>query len=190
MTGTRVVLGAGMLLALVSTAEAQGALLVPGARVRVTGPCLAELPSGPAQCTVVTGRLISWTAEGIMVQEGAGAASAVARGDTKLIEVSGGVQSHRTLGALVGGGAGLAVGLAVSCHPEPKTESQSLDYVGCTFFRLLLAPALVGVGMGVGAIVGQFIRSEKWSSLVRRDLAFGIVPAGHAAVGLTINLRF
>ena len=77
-----------MVLALASAGEAQDPVLVPGVRVRVTGPCLADLPSGPAQCAVVVGRLRSWTSDSVIVQDRSGAERAVARSGVRLVEVS------------------------------------------------------------------------------------------------------
>ena len=137
-----------LILVLVSTGDAQSPLLVPGVRVRVTGPCLVDLPSGPAQCAVTVGRLRSWTPDSVIVQQGSGADRAVARSAARLVEVSDGIRSYKTLGTFVGAGVGLAVGVATPCTPEPSTDSgiQSLDYANCTLLRWVLVPIAIGIG--------------------------------------------
>ena len=193
MIGHRPVIAMALtLLGLCATGEAQTPLLVPGVRVRVTGPCLVDAPSGPAQCAVVIGRLRSWTPDSVIVQQGSGGDRAVARRAARLVEVSDGTKSQKTLGTLVGMGVGLAAGLAYPCTPENKSSngSQSLDYFGCTLIRMVGVAVGLGVGAGVGRIVGVMIKSETWVSLAGDIATVGITPQGHAGLGLTFNVRF
>ena len=182
-----------MLAALVSTGDAQTPLLVPGARVRVSGPCLADLPSGPAQCAVVVGRLSSWTSDTVIVQQSSGANRAVARGDARRVEVSDGIKSHKMLGSFIGAAVGLGVGLAVSCHPAGdsgiQTLDQTVDWMVCSTFRWFAAGAGLVVGAGVGRIVGALVKSETWVSLGGDVATIGVVPRA-SGLALMVNLRF
>jgi len=193
MAGLRATVGAPlMLLALVSIGEAQTPLLVPGVRVRVTGPCRADLPSGPAQCALVVGRLRSWTPDSVIVQQGSGADRAVARRAARLVEVSDGIRSHKTLGTFVGAGIGLAAGLAAPCTAEPSTDPdvQSLDYASCTFLRWIVVPISVGIGAGMGRLVGALLRSETWVSLAGDIATVGIAPRGTSGLAVGLSVRF
>ena len=187
-------LGAGaattlMLATLVSIGDAQTPLLVPGARVRVSGPCLADLPSGPAQCAVVVGRLSSWTSDTVIVQQGSGANRAVARADARRVEVSDGVKSHKMLGSFIGAAVGLGVGLAVSCGPAGDSGIQTLDWMVCSTYRWFAAGTGLVVGAGVGRIVGALVKSETWVSLGGDVATIGVVPRA-SGLALMVNLRF
>lgn len=188
----RAVEAALCLLALVGTAEAQTPLLVPGVRVRVTGPCLVDGPGGPAQCDVVVGRLRSWTPDTVVVQQGSGAARVIARRATRLVEVSDGIRSHRTLGTFVGAGVGLAVGLAAPCRAEPSTDpgNSSFEYASCTLLRWLVVPITVGVGASAGWLVGTALKSETWVSLGGDVAAIGVAPRGTSGIALVMSVRW
>lgn len=186
-----VVTTALMVLGLLSTGEAQVPLLVPGVRVRVTGPCLADLPSGAAQCAVVVGRLRSWTSDSVIVQQGSGAERAVARNGVRLVEVSDGVRSHKTLGTAIGAGVGLLVGVATPCHFRgPNADVQAANYFSCTTLRWILVPITVIAGAGIGRIIGGHLRSETWVSLAGDVATFEIAPHGNSGIALAINVRF
>ena len=183
----RAAVGAMLLvLASVSTGEAQFPVLVPGVRVRVTESCLVDLPRGPTQCDVVVGRLRSWTRDSIVVQQGSGADRAVARSAARLVEVSDGIRSYKMLGSLVGAGVGLAVGLATPCTPEPGSS----DFGACTFLRTIAVLITVPAGAGVGLFVGSFIRSEKWVSLGGDVATVRIVPRGQTGLAVIMSVPF
>jgi len=199
MAGLRAAVGAPLLLlALVSIGEAQIPLLVPGVRVRVTGPCLADLPSGPARCAVVVGRLRSWTPDSVIVQQESGGDRAVARRAARLVEVSDGIKSYKTLGALVGSGVGFGVGLAVAPGLAARCDSESsndtgervLGLFGCGVVGLSTVFVSTAAGAFVGWIVGSTIKSETWASLAGDIATVGIAPRGNAGLGLTIKVRF
>lgn len=180
-----------LVLALVSTGEAQSPVLVPGVRVRVTESCLVDLPSGPTQCAVIVGRLRSWTPDSVFVQQGSGADRAVARSGVRLVEVSDGVRSYKTLGTFVGAGIGLAIGLAVPCRSESSNSAVAeLDYVSCTLFRWVIVPISVGIGAGGGRLVGTFIRSEQWVSLGGDVATVRIVPRGTTGLAVVMSVPF
>ena len=189
MAGHRAVVATAlMLLTLGSTGEAQTPLLVPGARVRISGPCLADLPSGRAQCAVVVGRLRSWTPDTVIVEQNSGAFLTVLRSDVKQVEVSDGVSSRKWLGAGIGAGTGLVVGLATRCVSD--SGNQTIDSVGCEVVRLFYVPTLMIVGGTVGYFVGSLIRSERWLNLPGAVEHVSIVPVGTSALAITVNLRF
>ncbi|MFN0181205.1 MAG: hypothetical protein ACKVZ0_20555 [Gemmatimonadales bacterium] len=188
----KVVCGPLLLLALTTSVEAQTPLLVPGVRVRVTGPCLVDLPSSQAQCGVVVGRLRSWTPDSVVVRVGSGADRAVARRTARLVEVSDGIRSYRTLGTFVGAGIGLAAGLATPCTPAPSDDpgTQSLGYFSCTALRWIFVPIAVGVGAGTGRIVGSLLKSETWVSLGGEVATVGIAPRGNSSLAVVVTVRF
>ncbi len=191
MIGHRSVVAAALgLLTLVTTGGAQTPLLVPGARVRITGPCLADLPSGPAQCAVVVGRLRSWTPDTVIVQQGSGAYRALFRGNVKRVDVSDGNRSRRWLGTAVGAGVGLAVGFAARCTSGGTSDSQALDYGVCTYLRTIVVPVTVALGASLGWLVGSLIRSERWVSLAGDVAHINVLPAGSSALAITVAVRF
>jgi len=191
MTGVRATWGMLLVLsALPSIGDAQAPVLVPGARVRITGPCLAELPSGPAQCNVAVGRLRSWTHDSVIIDAESRGGLAFARRDTKRIEVSDGIRSRKRLGTVVGAGVGLAVGLVAPCvRQNGGTGSQTFDYVGCTWVRMYAVPFAMVAGAGLGWTAGLLLRSERWASVARNTATIGIVPVANAGVGLSITVR-
>ena len=177
-----------MLLALGSTGEAQTPLLVPGVRVRITGPCLAELPSGPAQCAVMEGRIRSWTPDTVVVEQNSGAYRALLRSDVRRVDVSDGVSSHKWLGAGIGAGIGLVVGVATRC--PTGSGIKTFDYDMCALSRALYVPSLIFAGGSVGWLVGSLIKSERWLKLPGAAEHVSIMPVGTSALALTVNLQF
>ena len=179
------------LAVIATTASAQTPLMVPGVRVRVTGPCQPKPTSGLIECAVVVGRLRSWGADSVILQEGHGTAWAVAQGEAARIEVSDGRKSHKLLGLTLGGAAGLGFGVLTPCRStRPADRDLALGYVACTWLRLLTVPLFTGLGMSLGRIVGGLIESERWLDLPRKTTALHLVPHGSAGVALVLSVRF
>ena len=185
------------LLALISNGEAQAQILLPGIRVRVTGPCLVTLPSGLAQCAVETGRVRYLTPDSIMFQQGSGADRAVALSATRSVEVSDGRRSYKGLGTLIGGGIGMGISLAVVpsiiCDAEEITDPYErlfFLYTGCAMGALATVSILTLVGAVVGRTVGAMIKSERWVSLPNGVATVAVAPRGSAGVGLSLKIRF
>jgi hypothetical protein len=143
----------------------------------------------------VVGRLRSWTPDSVVVDQGSGPDRAVARRAASLIEVSDGIRSHTTLGALVGGGVGTGVGLAVALARPCDAGSNNLGervfglFVcgGTGFFTVL---ASMAAGATAGWIVGLMTKSERWASLRSDIVTVAIAPRGNDGLGLAIRVRF
>ena len=146
-----------------------------GERVRAT----IEEQSGK-----LTGTLEEWGSDTLyVVPDGASQdvpASAIPLSTLSKLEISEGLKSNAGKGALIGGGIGLVVGGAMSiiAGSTVDTEVTSTDYLIFTGF------VTVG-GVGIGALVGALIKSERWEELPLDRLRLGIAPRSDGGFQLT-----
>jgi len=112
---------------------------------------------------------------------------------TKLVEgvdISRGHGSSAAAGAALGSLAGTAVGLVVAwrrCAHGTCQTSEGLD----TRPVVLVFSGVVGglLGAGLGAMVGQLIRTERWAEVAEPGVALGLDPGGGSVrLSLTIPL--
>ena len=141
---------------LIPAATAVQAQAVPagvGSTVRIS----LQGESEPIQGTIVSQSNGAWTVADVSGERTTFAADDVAKAEVRRS------RNHWLTGALVGGGAGLILGLAVASEDDNCDE----DFTG-------LCDAVVGstktatviwlpiVGAGAGALVGSLIRTPRW----------------------------
>ena len=93
-----------------------------------------------------------------------------------------GKKAHTLYGALSGGIIGLFGGLVAAAI---ETESCGNEFL-CGVSYIVFPPAGALGGMFVGAIVGTFVKTDKWVEVPRGnyDVVFGLQPGGSARVGV------
>jgi hypothetical protein len=160
------------LSALAPGAAAQDTLKIdPGERVRLT------LSSGRS---AVVGVLVTQDHDSLRVRPRADAPPvALPRASLAGVEASLGRHGHAGTGALVGLLAGGAAGAALG-------SSCSGDFLcpGTGGGALLLG----GTGLLFGALVGVFVRSERWQPVYPKELGFTVVkPPRGLGVGVSIG---
>lgn len=148
--------------------------LPPGARIRVT-------TSAPSRR--VTGTLIDVGGDSLRLAVGKQDTVGVPLPAVTRLEESRGRSANYTKGALIGGGAGLALGLGVGLLAD-FGRSLGCESTSCTS-NLGGALAIgglagAGVGAGVGALLAGAFPTERWQPVVRPG----------ASVGLGLRLRF
>ena len=105
---------------------------------------------------------------------------AFARADVTGVDASQGLHGHAGTGALVGLLAGGVAGAALgaSCQDDFLCP-------GAGGGALLLG----GTGLLFGALVGVFVRTERWEGVYPEDVKVGFLPLGRGA-GVGVSLRF
>jgi hypothetical protein len=108
------------------------------------------------------------------------------------VEVSGGLRSHR----LAGAGAGFLVGGAVAYallntggSTSPCDQSANQDAIGSG--ACIGLAALGGVaGAGLGAIIGGFVRTERWQDVPLERLRVSLRPQAGSRLGVALAVVF
>ena len=176
-----------VLACLVWTQMATAQELVPGQRLRITGP--------KPEPNKMVGKLV-WADQDSLVLESDGSVWALPRSDIALIERHAGRHGHTIAGALIGGlAAGVIVGQDMLRKPGQCRGSGNYGEL-CAYF---LAGSVVG-GAGLGALVGVAIRHDDWipvsdvpaeqdtSSLIR-ERGYG-AQSTRSQVALAVKLTF
>ena len=173
-----------LLVLLPAVAVAQRPDLSPGQRVRVTAP---DLGLGRAHATFEA-------IDGSDLVIRTDATRRVPLASVARLEAYAGRRSHWLLGA----GIGFVVGAGatyVLLNP-PGTNSTALcdqsanqDAIGSG--ECLGLTALGGVvGGGLGALVGMFIKSDRWTDVPRERLRLTVVPQRHGRFAVGASLAF
>ena len=172
--GTAIVMVAVILMAAPET-HAADYRLQPGARVRVQ---LAE-QSSPSLATLVRA-----SDSEIVYQTDGGDIDTVPMNALQSIEVSGGKRGHAGTGALIGGIAGLALGIAavVDAQGDPWFEPTGGEAAAAILVT-------TGVGALTGTLVGAMIRTEQWTEVGPSDGLSVIRTGPTLQVGLAFPLR-
>jgi hypothetical protein len=180
------------LSALAASRPATAEQLVVGPRLRVT----------TAQGRFV-GRVVSLSDEALELARGKderGKALRIPRRDVIKLEVSerpGRRGRGATIGALVGLGAAVAIGVAggETCGSDPGPGSwdnftEKLDYNLC-FGRTETAVLSGILTVPLGALLGAAIApGEKWRPAGARDLSMSAVAPRGGGIGVRVSLRF
>ena len=141
--------------------------LQPGARVRVQ---LADQAS-PYRATLVRA-----SDDEIVYQTEGGDTNTVAANALQSLEVSSGTHGHMGTGALIGGAAGLALGVAAVLAAE---DDPWLEPTGGEAAAAILVTT--GAGALAGTLVGAMIRTEQWTEV-------GPSSGGSARTGPTLQV--
>jgi hypothetical protein len=175
-------------------AQGQTASLEPGTRLRVTVPC--EITARPtagadrAECRS-EGSLVLVRADTVTLDV-AGSTTRYGLGAVSRVDVSRGHRSYW----LVGAGAGLVVGTGVTFAVLNSGGSTSLcnqseNQDAMSSGACLGLTALGGLaGVGLGALIGGLVRSERWEELPLERLRVSLRPPSGGSLGLTLAVAF
>jgi len=161
--------------------------LEPGDRIRLTHACTPGDPGGSFCQTV--GRLVS-SRDGTVTLESAKTTRTHTLDATSRIEVSQGVRSRWRAGAAIGfvaGAAGTYALLNQGGSTNPCDSSANQDAIGPAACAGLAAVGGVA-GAGLGALVGSFLKTERWREVRLDALRVGLDPRRpgvHVAVALS-----
>lgn len=151
-----------------------------GARVRVLAPSLSAKP--------VVGTVVGWDKETLLLQlPDQELATNVPREGITRLEVSQGRGNRgktAAIGAIVGASLGLVL-LAVT----PEDSCDSVNPWSCIgISKDEIAPAVVGLGVGVGALLGLASgHGEKWTVVPTVQLALSAGRRRHAEIALSVS---
>ncbi|MEJ2370041.1 MAG: hypothetical protein P8Y07_04225 [Gemmatimonadales bacterium] len=174
-------------------AQEPSPVLEAGSRIRLTYPCeLAlggSLESSGRACRS-DGRLASLTGDTIEIEEG-DSRSAHPLESLSRVEVSAGTRSHWLAGAAIGfvvGGTVAYVALSSGGSTSICDRSANQDAVSVGEC-IALATAVGGLpGFGLGALVGTFIRSERWQEVPLNRLRVSAGPAPGAGLRFIVSI--
>jgi hypothetical protein len=172
-TPGRPAIAAAFLLTLMGTSrDGRAAALPPtGSRVRVT-------PSADSTETTLTGRLEDVVGDTLVVRANdEPAPRTITINRVRLLEVSRGVRGHAGRGALIGFAAGAAAGVAagvVSCEHGCSDDGNDQTVLVAGAYGLLAGFA----GLGIGAVIGNHARGERWQRVPLSEVGVGVQPSG------------
>jgi hypothetical protein len=180
-----------LVLAALSTAQrpdadAQASRPEPGARIRVAAR--GVVGARPRQ---LAGVLVRLAADSLVVDTEPGGTLALPTTDIEALAVSRGKHGHALAGAgvgfLVGAGVAYAV-LSSGGSTSPCDETANQDAIGST--ACLGLAALGGAAAaGLGAVIGGFVRTERWQDVPLERLRVGLRSQG-GRLGLTVVVAF
>jgi hypothetical protein len=108
---------------------------------------------------------------------------AVPLADVTKLEVHRGKKPNVVAGALIGGGVGAALGIALAagCDGPDICESGGA-YV-------IAVPAAAALGAGLGALIGWLIKVDRWVEVPVEQIRVGISPRTEYDATLLVALR-
>jgi hypothetical protein len=175
-------------------AQQQAPSLEPGARLRLTYPCPREGAPAASQARSACrseGTLVRLHADTIAL---AAAGASVSHGLSAVsrVEVSRGYRTHR----LPAAGAGFLLGAGVTfvvlnsggstslCNQSANQDAMSPgECLGLTALGSV-------VGAGLGALVGGWIRTERWDDVPVERLRVSLGPQRDRLLGLSVAVAF
>ena len=169
-----------------------------GHRVRLTFPCEsadAGLAGSEPRACRAEGSLARLIGDTIVLAAGkseAATTSAYDLNEVSRVEVSTGTKSHWLTGAAIGFVVGGTVAyLALSSGGSTSTCDQSANQDAISVGECIaLATAVGGLpGFGLGALVGTFIRSERWQQVPLDRLRVSVGPGPGSGLGLAIVIH-
>ena len=127
-----------------------------------------------------------------VVPEGETLQLAVPLAELDALEVSRGRFRRTGRGAVIGLGTGLTLGVvtAVALCGDDRCESSGGEWTGVAVGLLGLGGAVTGLGLG--ALIGSFIRQEKWREVSITWIQAGVMPLprGRLGLSLAVPVRF
>jgi hypothetical protein len=173
-----------LILLLPTIAMAQQPRVAPGQRVRVTAPDVG-LTRAPATLEAIDGGELVLRTD---------ATRRVPLASVARLEMYAGRRSHWLLGAGIGFVAGAGATYLVLNPPGSSStalcdQSANQDAIGTG--ECLGLTALGGVaGAGLGALVGLFLKSDKWTDVPREGWRLSVVPQPHGRFTVAASLSF
>lgn len=152
--------------------QASGLPLTVGTKVRVR----AAAPGEP---------LVGWVTgvdeQDLTLSVRESAPMKIPRDSISVADMSVGRRGHALQGLLIGAALGAAVGLAIPVDP---VLCKSDPGYACSRGEIL--PLTIVAEAGAGALIGHFIKTDRWA---RVEVAAG-VALGRPRIGLALGLRF
>lgn len=175
-------------------AQAQAAAPQPGARLRLTFPCEPQGQPSAGERRMrcrAAGRLVRLQADTLTL-DAAESTTSYSVSAISRVEVSSGIRSYRLAGAgagfLVGGGVAFAL-LHTGGSTSLCDRSANQDAIGSG--ECIGLAALGGlVGAGLGAIIGGFVRTERWQDVPLERLRVSLRPQAGSRLGLALAAVF
>jgi hypothetical protein len=168
---------------LATIASQQSPPVKAGDRVRITAPSVSGSP--------FVGAFVAIEADSLVVHDSVDTWR-LSLASVEQVDLSRGRQSHTLLGAgigfLVGGGVAVALlytgGSTSLCDQSANQDAMnSGECIGLS--------ALGGVaGAGLGAIIGGFIRTERWQGIPLKRLRVSLRPQAGSRLGLALAVVF
>ena len=160
------ILAACSLLAVAPASQAQiNALEVPpGSRVRVKTAAVPDVWQ--------TGTLTAWRQDSLDLGIDGGWNRTIPLPDLVALEISRGSKSNAGKGALIGGIAGAAIGVASSIAIAIADPPEGAGVGEYAVYSLVVTAA----GAGIGGIVGSLARSERWEDVERPEPGRAVAP--------------
>jgi hypothetical protein len=160
-------------LAASATASADGPVTI-GDRVRVTAPSVSARPIHGAVGRVGEDMLI-------VVSQRDGRRIEVPRSRIVRLEVARGTRPCFARCALLGVGAGVALGVLLSNPPSSATQF-SIDGGALA--------SSIAVGAALGTLAGLVWRTDKWTTVPGNELALTIGPSSGRGVAVAMKVAF
>ncbi len=165
-----------------STTAQEQSPIESGALIRVTAPSMFS--------DRITGTVVSWESEQLVLDALSGTLTFAIDSITKL-EISRGMKSKVKVGAVIGGVVGLLVGAAVFV----ETQCRSRDQIVCIGNSEVVdgaeeATLLIALGVGVGALIGNRVRTDRWEEVSVSQLRVSFGPQRDGRLGLGLSVKF
>lgn len=100
------------------------------------------------------------------------------------LDRSAGTKGHAMAGALIGAAAGLVVGIAT----RESSQTEGTQFGGASDASGLATVLLVMAGGGVGALIGNSIRTDQWDRV--DNVSIDVAPAGAPGRAVAVSLHF
>ena len=180
--------------------KALRAAMLLGLAVTLAGPCVAQdpLPLGPgvrvrlsvaASRDRLTGTVQSLDDRLLSVISDDHQLVQVARGSVTRLETGWGRKRNARKGLVIGAATGAGLGVLVCAANSTDvygTASDSCDGAGEWLGVTLVSAAAYG---GIGALIGHFIKSDRWIEMPIAKVQVSLGPSGRG-LGLAVGVRF
>lgn len=174
-------------------ARCQDALVEAGTRVRVRTAPTAGLAGSTATADArLVGHLQGSSGDSLWIRVGSadGPLVSIERADIRQLQISDGRRRNPGKGALLGAGVGLGVGVLAAATLDDCTVGTSRFWFDlCEGEEDVLILGSMVAGAAWGALIGMFIKSERWVDVPPAALTLG-PDRGGMALGVGLRLRF
>lgn len=168
-------------------------VLEAGSRIRLIYPCEPSVSGSaraPDRDCRSAGRLARLTGDTLVIEAG-DSTSAHALESVRRVDISAGTRSHWLAGAAIGFAVGGTVAyVALSSGGSTGTCDRSANQDAVSAGECVALATLVGAipGFGLGALVGTFIRSERWQAVPLDRLRVSAGPEPGAGFRLAVSI--
>ena len=167
------------------------AQLRPGQKVRVTIPSANLILREATLQSIQAGTITLRTARDTLLPIDS-ITLAAPIDSVRSLDVSVGRRNFARVGALIGGGMGLVVGMGMAVKQVDRCHDSGGFIKGGPWCELnyLFAPAAMLVGGWLGALIGRGWSGERWEPVPLARARVGLVPLWGGRLGLGASLAF